>query len=92
MAIAFKRPRRFISDAAQKRATSLAEAKPEEIVSTEPPTTADLLALQHEVARYVAQMSAELGGMARSARLDLLAYFLDMARVEASIQIERTDT
>ncbi len=37
-----------------------------------------------EVARYVGQMAAELGALARSAKLDVLAYFLDMARVEAA--------
>jgi hypothetical protein len=36
-----------------------------------------------EVARYVGQMSAELAALARAARLDVLAYFLDMARLEA---------
>ncbi len=39
---------------------------------------------QAEVARYVGQMAAELAGLARSARLDVLAYFLDMARLEAA--------
>ncbi len=43
-----------------------------------------------EVARYVGQMSAELAGLARSARLDVLAYFLDMARLEAAT-IDRGD-
>ena len=37
-----------------------------------------------ESAQYIAQMSAELAAMARNANLDLLAYFLDMARVEAT--------
>ncbi|MGL5361339.1 MAG: hypothetical protein ACRDBH_00545 [Bosea sp. (in: a-proteobacteria)] len=92
MAIAFKRPRAVATPVtAQASANALAD-KLDPLMVAEPPATAELLALQHEVARYVAQMSAELGGMARSARLDLLAYFLDMARVEASIQIERTDT
>jgi len=36
-----------------------------------------------DVADYVAQMTAELGHLARRADLALLAYFLDMARVEA---------
>ena len=34
-------------------------------------------------AKYIAQMSAELAGMASAARLDMLAYFLDMVRLEA---------
>jgi hypothetical protein len=37
-----------------------------------------------DVARYVSQMTAELASLARSAKLDALAYFLDMARVEAA--------
>jgi hypothetical protein len=36
-----------------------------------------------DTAKYIAQMSAELAGMASVARLDMLAYFLDMARLEA---------
>ena len=37
-----------------------------------------------EVATYVSQMAGEMAVMARSARLDLLAYFLEMARIEAN--------
>lgn len=37
-----------------------------------------------EVAAYVSQMAGEMAIMARSARLDLLAYFLEMARIEAN--------
>jgi hypothetical protein len=36
-----------------------------------------------EVARYIADFSAELSSLAREANLDLLAYLLDMARHEA---------
>jgi hypothetical protein len=36
-----------------------------------------------ETAHYVAQLSGELATMARSARLDVLAYFLEMAKLEA---------
>jgi hypothetical protein len=42
-----------------------------------------------EVATFIESMAAELRGMARSAKLDTLAYFLEMTRVEASIQIEQ---
>jgi hypothetical protein len=34
-------------------------------------------------AEYIAEMTAELASMARGSRLDLLAYFLDMACLEA---------
>lgn len=37
-----------------------------------------------ETARYIAAMSGELAQMARAANLELLAYFLDMARMEAT--------
>jgi len=36
-----------------------------------------------ETARYIAEFSAELSFLAQQARLDLLAYLLDMARTEA---------
>jgi hypothetical protein len=92
MAIALKRSGLASSEARNQPAQTQEDMGDSELTSVTPPSSQDLLALQHEVARYVAQMSAELGGMARSAKLDLLAYFLDMARVEASIQIERTDS
>ena len=38
-----------------------------------------------ETARYISQMTAEMAGMAAAARLDMLAYFLDMARNEAEM-------
>ena len=44
-----------------------------------------------ETARYVAQLSGELADMARAARLDVLAYILDMARAEAGNAV-RADT
>lgn len=54
-----------------------------------PPESEETRLVKHEVARYIAQMTAELGGMARGANMDLLAYFLDMCRVEANVQLER---
>ena len=38
-----------------------------------------------EIARYIAQMTAEMAGMAGAARLEMLAYFLNMARNEAEL-------
>ena len=46
-------------------------------------------ATQREVAGYIEGLSASLRIMAQSADLDSLAYFLEMARLEASIQGER---
>jgi hypothetical protein len=37
-----------------------------------------------ETAQYIAEFTAELSYLARQARLDLLAYLLDMARLEAA--------
>jgi hypothetical protein len=45
--------------------------------------------LQLEVALYIESLSAELRTMARENQLESLAYFLEMARIEASIQVER---
>jgi hypothetical protein len=53
------------------------------------PALRSTAATQLEVALYVESMSAELRLMARSVDLDSLAYFLEMVRIEASIQIER---
>ncbi len=43
------------------------------------------------VAAYVAHMAAEMAIMSRAAGHDLLAYFLDMARIEARIQAGQND-
>ena len=48
-------------------------------------------AMALESAKYIAQMSAELAGIARASNLDLLAYFLDMARVEANSSIRKLE-
>jgi hypothetical protein len=37
-----------------------------------------------EAARYIAEFTAELSVVARGAKLELLAYLLDMARLEAT--------
>jgi hypothetical protein len=36
-----------------------------------------------DVARYIADMTAQLASMAQAAKLDLLAYFLNMANAES---------
>jgi hypothetical protein len=45
--------------------------------------------MQLEVALYIESLTAELRTMALESDLDALAYFLEMARIEASIQVER---
>jgi hypothetical protein len=73
---------------AQRRTgtSQVAEMEPAVIA---PPESEESRLLKYEVARYVAQMTSELGGMARGANMDLLTYFLDMCRVEANVQMER---
>jgi hypothetical protein len=44
-----------------------------------------------ETAQYVAEFSAELSYLAREANLDLLAYLLDMARLEAIRTVQSGD-
>jgi hypothetical protein len=36
-----------------------------------------------EVARYIADMTVQMASMARAANLDMVVFFLEMARVEA---------
>jgi len=48
---------------------------PDESVPGDAPPT-------EEVAGYIADMTVQLASMARAAKLDLLAYFLDMAHAE----------
>ena len=42
-----------------------------------------------EIVRYIAEMSAQMAQMAAAADLDLLAYFLDMARIESELALRR---
>ena len=46
-----------------------------------------------ETAQYIAEFSAELSSLARKPKLDLLAYLLDMARLEAirTVQVGEKD-
>jgi hypothetical protein len=55
------------------------------------PPTADDDELALESARYIAQMAAELASMARGAHLELLAYFLEMARMEATSSVRKLE-
>lgn len=57
----------------------------------EPERAADPEMRPEDVASYVAQMSEEMGRLARASGLDLLAYFLDMARLEARARSGRFD-
>ena len=44
------------------------------------------------LAAYIAEMTTELAGLAGNARLPMLAYFLNLARVEAQIYVRENDT
>jgi len=44
-----------------------------------------------ETARYIAEFTAELAYLAQKAELDLLAYLLDMARLEATRTVQSGD-
>lgn len=45
--------------------------------------------MQSDVAGYIEGLAAEMRAMAHSVDLDSLAYFLEMARLEASLQVQR---
>jgi hypothetical protein len=45
-----------------------------------------------ETARYIADMVGAMASMAGEARLDLLTYLLNMARVEAELQARQSET
>lgn len=46
-------------------------------------------AATEDIARYIAQMTTEMAVIARAANLDLLAYFLEMAKIEANVTARR---
>ena len=70
---------------------SLKAPSPKEQPQAEEPgsLTADLSA--DETARYIAEFTAELSFLARKTKLDLLAYLLDMARLEAIRTVQTGD-
>ncbi len=73
------RERNFSGAAARRKSihgSSLKKMEAEESTGAAPQGSAD-------VAVYIAQMTTELGHMARSAKLDVLAYLLAIARTEA---------
>lgn len=47
------------------------------------------LEAEAEIAGYIAQLTAEMSAMAETSRLDLLAYFLSLARLEAETIVRR---
>lgn len=77
-------------DNASKRPEPARIALPAQPARPSPPQPGtDPRDLQLEVASYIEMLSAELRSMAKAVGLGGLAYFLEMARLEASIQVER---
>ncbi|MBB4198354.1 hypothetical protein CCR94_22630 [Rhodoblastus sphagnicola] len=54
-------------------------------------TEAEPVGSAEDTARYIADMVGALAAMAGDARLDLLTYLLNMARVEAELQARQTE-
>jgi hypothetical protein len=72
--------------------TSIARTKPDAAPQISPRSRVshrERLESEAEIATYIAQLSAEMSTMAGSARLDLLAYFLTLARMEAETIMRR---
>ena len=64
-------------------------APPPDETETVPSGRASMSA--QETAQYISEFSAELSYLAREMKLDLLAYLLDMARLEAIRTLQATD-
>ncbi|MCG6122508.1 MAG: hypothetical protein MEP57_07355 [Microvirga sp.] len=60
-----------------KHAHALASLRPRDRARIDPPD-------RIETARYIAALTAEMSLMARKVQMPLLAYFLEMARIEAA--------
>ena len=70
--------------------TALKQRAPEPALQEEPCGVACEPGMDRaDLAVYIAQLTGQLAAMARDQRLDLLAYFLDMARIEAATQAGR---
>lgn len=85
----FQRFREASSDSDAAPAQDVAQADKALIP---PLNAAELSDLQLEVSLYIESISSELRIMAKTAELEALSYFLEMARIEASIQVERRAT
>lgn len=77
-----------IADDARHRALAAAEA---DLRYDEPAGDPDVVGSAEETARYIADMVGALAAMAGEARLDLLTYLLNMARVEAELQSRQSE-
>lgn len=68
--------------------TALRRSIDTQVRDTRPAAADQADASRAELAGYIAQMTGQMASMARSEKLDLLAYFLDMARIEAATHAE----
>ena len=62
-----------------------------ELSYDQPDGDAESAGSTEETARYIADLVGSLAAMAGDAKLDLLTYLLNMARVEAEMQARRTE-
>ena len=72
-----------------QRALPVSEPSPIEAGESSPEQESSRGEPSQDVAAYLARMTGEMATMARAANYDLLAYFLEMARIEANVQVEQ---
>jgi hypothetical protein len=72
---------------AGKRSSPLERRPPE--AATGRATKTEREQAEAEIAGYIAQMTTEMMSLAAKARLDLLAYLLSIARIEAEVVARR---
>jgi hypothetical protein len=73
----------------RRRNARVQETQTEQISGGEPAYIREPAKDAASVAEYIASIAAELAGMAGAARLDMLTYFLNMARLEAEFHMRR---
>jgi hypothetical protein len=71
------------TNSASRKTPSRPRADDPSLTEPQGPEPRALLDASYNIAEYVAQMTAELAGLSSNARLDMLTYFLNMARIEA---------
>ena len=85
-ASAQSRPAPVEDDARQALAAAEADLRYDE-----PDSDPEPVGSTEDTARYIADMVGALAAMAGEARLDLLTYLLNMARVEAELQSRQSE-
>lgn len=80
---------RALSNEPAARSDPSATTRPSRLDSLGPSEGDDIAEAAQSTAVYIAQMTEELGKLARAARLDLLTYLLDIVRLEAEYRSAR---